>query len=111
MRLSYDAMTDIAHLTLRPISPDELLGPTLLLENDREFPGAVAVDFSLSDGRVVGLEFQNASACLPADLLAGAVRDDGMNAERRLGERVLRRLGTGLRVTGGRPAAGRDRSH
>ena len=66
MRLSYDATTDVAYLSLRAVLPGELLGPTLLVEPDCEFPGAAALDFSRADGRVVGLEFQMASACLPS---------------------------------------------
>ena len=77
MRLTYDATTDVAYLSLRATGPADLLGPTLLLEHDRAFPGAVALDFGLLDGRVVGLEFQMASACLPAELLATAERVDG----------------------------------
>jgi uncharacterized protein YuzE len=92
MRLTYDATTDVAYLSLRDVYPNEPLGPTLFVEADREFPGFVALDFSLTDGRVVGLEFQMASACLPAELLATANRRDGKNAEERLDERVLRRL-------------------
>lgn len=92
MRLTYDATTDVAYLALRPFRRGELLGPTLLLENDRDFPGVVALDFGLLDGRVVGLEFQAASACLPAELLAAAERIDGRHlahiTEMRLGRRV-----------------------
>ena len=50
MRLTYDATTDVAYLTLRPLAQGELVGPTLLLEADREFGGFVALDFSLADG-------------------------------------------------------------
>lgn len=92
MRWTYDATVDVAYLALRPLRPGELLGPTLLLENDREFRGAVALDFSLEDGDAVGLEFQMASRCLPAPLLATAQRGDGESAPKRLEERVLRRL-------------------
>lgn len=92
MRWTYDATADVAYLTLRPLRAGELLGPTLLLENDPDFPGAVALDFSLEDGDAVGLEFQAASRSVPAPLLAAAERDDGQNALRRLEERVLRRL-------------------
>ncbi len=95
MRLTHDATTDVAYLSLRAVRPGELLGPTLLVEPDREFPGAVGLDFSLADGRAVGLEFQLASACLPAELLAGAERADGENLQRRLEERVLGRFGGG----------------
>ena len=92
MRLTYDATTDVAYLSLRATGPADLLGPTLLLEHDRAFPGAVALDFGLLNGRVVGLEFQMASACLPAELLATAERVDGGHlariAEMRLGRGV-----------------------
>ena len=74
MRLTYDATTDVAYLTLRATGPADVLGPTLLLECDRDFAGAVALDFGLLDGKVVGLEFQAASACLPAELLLTAER-------------------------------------
>jgi uncharacterized protein YuzE len=74
MRLTYDATTDVAYLSLRPLAQGECVGPTLLLETDRAFVGFVALDFSLADGRAVGLEFQRASACLPAELLATAER-------------------------------------
>jgi uncharacterized protein YuzE len=92
MHLTYDATTDVAYLSFRATGPADVLGPTLLLEHDRDFPGAVALDFGLLDGRVVGLEFQAASACLPAELLAVAERIDGQHlahiAEMRLGRRV-----------------------
>ena len=92
MRLTYDATTDVAYLSFRATGPADLLGPTLLLERDRDFAGAVALDFGLLDGRVVGLEFQGASACLPAELLLTAERVDGEHlariAEMRLGRRV-----------------------
>ena len=92
MFFTYDATTDVAYLALRSTGPADVLGPTLLLENDRDFPGVVALDFGLLDGRVVGLEFQMASACLPADLLAAAERIDGRHlahiTEMRLGRRV-----------------------
>jgi uncharacterized protein YuzE len=92
MRLTYDATTDVAYLSFRATGPADVLGPTLLLEHDRDFAGAVALDFGLLDGRVVGLEFQAASACLPAKLLAAAERIDGQHlariTEMRLGRRV-----------------------
>jgi len=92
MRLRYDATTDVAYLSFRATGPEDLIGPTLLFEHDRDFPGAVALDFGLLDGRVVGLEFQAASACLPAELLLTAERIDGEHlariAEMRLGRRV-----------------------
>ena len=100
MRLTYDATTDVAYLSLRDVRPDELLGPTLLVETDPEFPGFVALDFSLTDGRVAGLEFQRASACLPAELLATAERGDGQSVQQRLDERVLRRLRGSSGLTG-----------
>jgi hypothetical protein len=99
MRLTYDATTDVANLSLRAVRPGELLGPTLLVEPDHDFPGAVGLDFSLADGCVDGLEFQLASACLPAELLAGAVRADGENLQRRLEELLLGRLGERLMHT------------
>ena len=92
MHLTYDATTDVAYLSFRATGPADILGPTLLLEHDRDFPGAVALDFGLLDGRVVGLEFQAASACLPAELLVAAERIDGGHlariAEMRLGRGV-----------------------
>ena len=92
MRLSYDATKDVAYLSLRPLAQGEPVGPTLLLETDREFGGFVALDFSLADGRAVGLEFQMASACLPAELLVAAERVDGGHlariTEMRLGRGV-----------------------
>ena len=93
MRLTYDGTTDVAYLAFRATGPADVLGPTLLLEHDRDFPGAVALDFGLFDGRVVGLEFLAASACLPAELLAAAERTDGQHlahiTEMRLGRRSL----------------------
>ena len=56
MHLTYDATTDVAYLSFRATGPADVLGPTLLLEHDRDFPGAVALYFGLLDGRVVGLE-------------------------------------------------------
>ena len=87
LHLTYDASVDVAYLVLRPTGPSDVFGPTLLLENDRSFSGAVSADFTLADGRLVGIEFQMASACLPPDLLLAAERIDGQNASRRLGER------------------------
>ena len=92
MRLTYDATTDVAYLSLRPLAQGEPVGPTLLLETDREFAGFVALDFSLTDGRAVGLEFQRASACLPAELLATAERRDGLGLADRFAERVAPRF-------------------
>src|SRR5450759_4377098 len=82
MRLTYDATTDVAYLAFHATGPADLVGPTLLLEHDRHFPGAVALDFGLLDGQVVGPEFQAASACLPAELLAAAERIDGQHLAR-----------------------------
>jgi hypothetical protein len=77
LNLTYDATVDVAYLTLRTTGPADVLGPTLLLENDRAFAGAVAMGFGLLDGRAVGFEFQMASACLAVELLAQAERSDG----------------------------------
>ncbi len=90
LKLTWDATVDVAYLTLRPTGPTDILGPTLLLEPDRAFAGVVALDFGLGDGRAVGLEFQMASACLPAELLAQAERTDGRSVSDRLEERILR---------------------
>jgi len=92
MRLTYDATTDVAYLSLRPLARGEPVGPTLLLETDRAFRGFVALDFSLADGRAVGLEFQRASTCLPAELLATAERRDGLSLGDRFAERVAPHL-------------------
>ena len=35
MHLTYDAATDAAYLSLRPLAQGECVGPTLLLETDR----------------------------------------------------------------------------
>jgi uncharacterized protein YuzE len=99
MRLTYDAATDVAYLSLRPLAHGECVGPTLLLETDRAFAGFVALDFSLADGRAVGLEFQRASACLPAELLATAERRDGQG----LGDRFAERFGRHLAGPAGSP--------
>ena len=108
MRLTWDATTDVAYLSLRPVRPGEMLGPTLLLENDRDFPGAVALDFSQGDGRAVGLEFQMASACLPATLLAAAERTDGQSLAARFAERVAPNLEARIPVPGGLPTRRRS---
>lgn len=92
LKLTYDATVDVAYLTLRPTGPADALGPTLLLEHDQAFAGAVAMDFGLLDGRVVGFEFQMASACLPADLLVRAERTDGLSLGDRIEERIARHL-------------------
>ncbi len=92
MRLSYDAKTDVAYLSLRALAQGEPVGPTLLLETDSAFAGFVALDFSLHDGRAVGLEFQRASACLPVELLAAAERTDGKSLSDRFAERLARHL-------------------
>ena len=107
MHLTYDATTDVAYLSLRPVREGERLGPTLLLEPDQEFPGAVALDFSRDDGRVVGLEFQIASACVPLDLLATAVRTDGTSLSARFAERVAPNLGASRAGPGSKRAKGR----
>lgn len=88
LRLTFDASADVAYLYLRPTGPDEVLGPTLLLlERDPDFEGVVGLDFLPADGRAVGLEFQKASASLPAELLAVAERRDGWNLVDRMDER------------------------
>jgi uncharacterized protein YuzE len=112
MRLTYDATTDTAYLALRPLGAAEPLGPTLLVEPDPSLAAVVAVDVSLVDGRVVGLEFQVASACLPAELLTRAERVDGCHLEQRYAERVARRLSGALAGGDGpRPGTGRPRPH
>ncbi len=67
LHLSWDPETEVAYLRLADTGDADMLGPTLLLENDPEFAGAVALDFTVADGRVVGLEFQMASACSSID--------------------------------------------
>ncbi len=89
IRLTWDPETDVAYLYLAETGPAEILGPTLLLERDDDFHGIVALDFTVADGRAVGLEFLEASRCLPAALLATAARETG-HARKRLEERVLR---------------------
>jgi hypothetical protein len=42
MRLTYDATTAVAYLSFRATGPADILGPTLLLEHDRNLPGAAA---------------------------------------------------------------------
>ena len=112
MRITYDAATDTAYLSLRAVRQGEPLGPTLLLEGDRDFPGAVALDFSVEDGRAVGLEFQMASACLPAEFLAAAERTDGRSLADRFTERVAPHLEAGLRAVGTRQGrSARDVRH
>jgi len=112
MRLTYDATTDVAYLSLRAVRRGEPLGPTLLVRPDREFPGVVTLDFSFLDGRVVGLEFMAASACLPAELLATAERCDRRSLADRYQERVAGRLAADLRVLGGHHRRGaREVSH
>lgn len=76
MHLTYDPAADAAYLSLRELLPGERLGPTPLLEVDREFAGTVALDFSLTTGEAVGIEFLDASRCLPAAFLATAYRLD-----------------------------------
>lgn len=93
--LTYDATTDVAYLVLVTTGPADILGPTLLLEGDAAFRGAVAADFTLADGRLVGLEFRFASASLPATWLANAERIDGDHLRRRFQERVERRIQIG----------------
>jgi len=95
LRLTYDATTDVAYLVMAPTGPSDVLGPTLLLENVPAFGGAVAADFTVADGRLVGLEFRFASACLPAAWLAAAERIDGGHLARRFEERFARRMRAG----------------
>jgi uncharacterized protein YuzE len=112
MRLTYDVTTDVAYLSLRAVRRGEPLGPTLLVQPGREFPGLVTLDVSLLDGRVVGLEFMAASACLPAELLATAERSDSRSLADRYRERVASRLAADLRVPGGHDRrAAREVSH
>ena len=92
IRVTYDATTDVAYIALRATGPTDVFGPTLLLENDRAFHGAVGADFTLGDGRLVGFEVQMASRCLPAELLASAERIDGQHLSQMLHMRVGRRL-------------------
>lgn len=106
LHLTYDATTDVAYLVVVTTGPADILGPTLLLEADAAFPGAVAADFAMSDGRLVGLEFQFASACLPAAWLASAERIDGDHLRRRFVERVERRVQVGRQ-----PNAATHRTH
>jgi uncharacterized protein YuzE len=96
IHLTYDGKTDVAYLQLRATGPNDVMGPALILEHDRAFPGVVIADFTLIDGVLVGFEFQFASLCLPADLLAGAERIDGQHLMRRFGERIGRLLANGL---------------
>jgi len=96
MHLTYDARTDMAYLQLRSTGPGDVIGPALLLENDRAFHGVVIADFTLIDGCLVGFEFSYASLCLPAELLATAERIDGQHAVRRFGERIGRLLKEGM---------------
>ena len=96
MHLTYDAKTDIGYLQLRATGPADVIGPALFLERDPEFHGFVMADFTLIDGCLVGFEFQFASACLPAELLATAERIDGQNLSRRFGERIGRLLSEGM---------------
>ena len=94
VHLAYDATTDVAYLQLRAAGPASEVGPTLLLfEHDPGFAGVVALDFSLADGRVVGFEFQFASAALPPALLAAADRIDGHHLDRVVGMRLAGFLG------------------
>jgi uncharacterized protein YuzE len=90
--LTWDATSDIAYLVLAPTGDRDQLGPTLLLEADPEFHGVLAADFTVADGRLVGLEFQMASDCLPPALLLQARRIDGEHLGLRMEERILRRL-------------------
>jgi uncharacterized protein YuzE len=96
IHLTYDGKTDVAYLQLRATGPNDVIGPALILEHDRAFPGVVIADFTLIDGVLVGLEFQFASLCLPAELLAGAERIDGQHLMRRFGEHIGRLLANGL---------------
>ena len=95
-RLTFDATDDVAYLEMRPTGPADMLGPALLLDTDRAFAGHVIADFTLADGQLVGFEFQQASGCLPADLLMAAERIDGRNLERRLDQRLGRLLASAL---------------
>ena len=100
LTLTYDATVDVAYLTLRSTGPADVLGPTLLLEQDRAFAGVVGMDFGLIDGRVVGFEFLMASACLPAELLAAAECSDGRSVSEHLGARILRGFGGDMALGG-----------
>lgn len=94
LKLTYDATTDVAYLVMAATGPADILGPTLLLENDPEFAGAVSADFTVADGRLVGLEFRLASVCLPVAWLAAAERIDGQHLLCRMEERFGRRMRT-----------------
>ena len=96
IHLTYDGKIDVAYLQLRSTGPADVIGPALILEHDRAFPGVVVADFTLIDGVLVGFEFQFASLCLPAELLVSAERIDGQHALRRFGDRIGRLLANGL---------------
>ena len=75
-----------------------MLGPSLTLSRDPAFAGSlVLADFTLSDGRLAGFEVDEASNCLPREVLAAAERTDGWNVVRRYQERIERAFDGKLR--------------
>jgi uncharacterized protein YuzE len=73
MRVTYDASVDAAYVHLAGTVGDGEVASqihSLLTPGDR---GEVALDFD-ADGRLLGIEVLNASAVLPAAVLAGAER-------------------------------------
>jgi uncharacterized protein YuzE len=73
MRVTYDPAADAAYVDLAgPLGDGEAATTihSIMTPGDR---GEVALDFD-ADGRLVGIEVLNASAVLPAAVLAGAER-------------------------------------
>ncbi|MEO8322959.1 MAG: hypothetical protein ABI571_02345 [Actinomycetota bacterium] len=95
LRLTYDAVADIAYLVVAPTGRTNVLGDTLHLETDPRFAGRLWADYTTADGRLAGLEFFNASAILPAAWLVAAERIDGSE---RVDDRVEERIMRGLRA-------------
>ncbi len=107
LKLTYDPQHDIAYLVVAPTGPTDVLGPTLQLETDRAFAGGMLADFTMADGRLAGLEFLEASACLPAAWLAAAERID---SQEHVYQRVEERIGRSVRAPR-LPEAAAERTH
>ncbi len=86
LRLTYDAFTDDAYLTVGAAGPADGLGPTLRLEDDARFAGLISADFRVSGGGwSVWSSSPRARACrlngwLPPNASTGSISLDGSSS-------------------------------
>ncbi|WP_445338681.1 DUF2283 domain-containing protein [Clavibacter sp. CFBP 8614] len=73
MRVTYDAVADAAYVALAGPVGDGEVGTTIHSILTPGDSGEISLDFD-ADGRLLGIEVLNASAVLPAAVLAQAER-------------------------------------